>query len=256
MEKIDYVLDFCVHTGMEMLECGANLERVKLSIQKICKKYNLHEVSIFVLNNHLSVGAREADGAAATRQISVPYNEIHLEKLRRLNNLVEDVCTSETEPEALEDKLYEAIMVRRYSNAVNLIGYCLAMSCLCRIFGGHWQDILITDAITVLLYFISNIFAREKMNRIISNVICMFLSGVIAGGFTYIGFATDIFAIIITNAFFLIPGIPLVNSVRNILCGHEMNGILELLKVILEVLTIVAGLYIAYFLFGKNFINL
>ena len=48
-----------------------------------------------------------------------------------------------------------------------------------------------------------------------------------------------------------IPGVPLVNSMRNILCGNEMNGILELLKVILETLTICFGVFIAYALFGR-----
>jgi hypothetical protein len=46
----------------------------------------------------------------------------------------------------------------------------------------------------------------------------------------------------------------MVNSVRNILCGNEMNGIIELLKVFLEVITIVAGLYIAYFFFGQWYV--
>ena len=37
MQDIDYILDFVVHLGREMLECGANLERVNMSIEVICK---------------------------------------------------------------------------------------------------------------------------------------------------------------------------------------------------------------------------
>jgi uncharacterized membrane protein YjjP (DUF1212 family) len=79
----------------------------------------------------------------------------------------------------------------------------------------------------------------------------MFLAGVIALFFTYIGFSKNFYSIIITNAFYLIPGVPMVNAVRNILCGNEMNGIIELIKVFLEVVTIVVGLSIAVFFFGQ-----
>ena len=48
----------------------------------------------------------------------------------------------------------------------------------------------------------------------------------------------------------MIPGIQMVNAFRNIICGNEMNGIIEMVKVILEVVTIVAGLYIACLVFG------
>jgi uncharacterized membrane protein YjjP (DUF1212 family) len=53
----------------------------------------------------------------------------------------------------------------------------------------------------------------------------------------------------ITNAFYLIPGIPMVNAVRNLLCGNEMNGLVELFKVALEVVAIVAGIYSSWYIF-------
>lgn len=251
MHDIDYILDFVVHLGREMLECGANLERVNMSIEVICKSYNLREVSIFSLNNSISVSAKNAGEPAKVRQVAVPINGIHLERLRRLNNLSYQVCHEKPKPEKLEDMLFEALMVPNYSTPILILGYIIAMACLCRMFGGGLKDIIVADLGTVIIFFVSNHLAGKKLNRIITNVVSMFIAGVIALLFVYIGFAKNIYAIIITNAFYLIPGIPMVNSMRNILCGNEMNGILELLKVILEVLTIVAGLSIAYFLFGQ-----
>ena len=251
MQDIDYILDFVVHLGREMLECGANLERVNMSIEVLCKSYNLREVNISLLNNSISVSARNAGEPAKVRQEAVPINGIHLERLRRLNNLSYRVCQEKPKPEKLEDMLFEALMVPNYPTQILLLGYIIAMTCLCRLFGGGIRDIIVADMSTVLLFFLSNHLAGKQLNRIITNVVSMFIAGVIALLFVYIGFAQNLYAIIITNAFYLIPGIPMVNSVRNILCGNEMNGILELLKVILEVLMIVAGLFIAYFLFGQ-----
>jgi uncharacterized membrane protein YjjP (DUF1212 family) len=251
MENIDYILDFSVHLGREMLKSGANLERVERSIELVCKTYKLREVSISLLSSSITLSAREAGQPAKVRQVKVPFCEIHLERLRKLNNLSYRVCEEKPNPLQLEDMLYDATMTESYSPRVLLLGYIVAMSCLCRIFGGTWRDILVADISTVGIFFMTNRLAREHLNRIIPNVISMFLAGVIALFFTYIGFAENFYAIIITNAFYLIPGIPMVNAVRNILCGNEMNGIIELIKLFLEVVTIVAGLSIAIFFFGQ-----
>jgi uncharacterized membrane protein YjjP (DUF1212 family) len=251
MQKIDYVLDFAVHLGREMLECGANLERVNLTMEIICKTYQLREVTIFALSSYLSVSAKELGGETCIRQTSIPVNGLHLEKLKKLNNLSYKVQSEKPAPEKLEDMLFETLMTPTYPTYINLIGYLIAMMSLCRIFGGTITDILIASINTVIIFFISNIFIREKLNRIITNIVTMFICGCIAIFFTSINFSQNVSVIIITNAFYLIPGIPMVNAVRNIICGNEMNGILELLKVFLEVGTIVAGLYIAFFCFGS-----
>lgn len=256
MQQIDYVLDFVVHMGREMLECGANIERVILSMERVCKCYNLREVSITALNTSISVSARvNQEEPAKIRQVTVPNNGIFLEKLRKLNTLLEKVCEEKPAPEDLEDMLYEALMVSGYSKWGTLLGYLLAMIGLCGIFEGGIPEMVVVCISTTVLFAVSNYFAREKMNRIITNIVCMFLAGCIALFFTYIKFTDNLYAIIITNAFFLIPGIPMVNAMRNILCGNEMNGILEMLKVFLEVITIVAGLYVAYFCFGRWYVT-
>ena len=64
--------------------------------------------------------------------------------------------------------------------------------------------------------------------------------------FFAIGFVQNFYIVVITNAFFLIPGIPMINCTRNILCGNEMNGVIDLLKVLLEICAIVAGVAAAY----------
>lgn len=252
MDRIDYILDFTVRLAREMLECGANLERVNLTIESICKSYGLREVTVFSLSSYVKVSVRELGKASRARCIAVPINGIHLVKLAKLNNLSRSICRQKPEPEKLEDILFEALLVPSYSAGIMLLGYLLAMSCLCMIFDGGIRDVIVADFSTVLLYYIFAYFARLKMNRIIANTVCMFLAGMVALVAYRIGFAVNFYAIIITNAFYLIPGIPMVNAMRNLLCGNEMNGIIELVKVVLEVITIVLGLFLACCLLGRD----
>lgn len=253
MKDIDYVLDFAVHLGREMLLAGANLERVNTTMEIICKQYNLHEVSVFSLSSSVSLSAKNNDGDTHIRQLAVPAAGIHLTKLRKLNTLSYKVCNEKIEPSQLEDMLYSALMVPSYSEWIEMLGFVIATVSLCRIFGGGLTELLVIAISTVAVYWLNRFLAKAKLNRIITNIINMFFTTSITFLAVYTHFAEDIMSMLTAMSLMFIPGVPLVNSIRNIFCGNEMNGILELLKVILEVLTICAGVYISYFVFGRWF---
>lgn len=155
MEEIDYILDFVAHLGREMLECGANLERVKMSMEMICKKYGLKEISVFALNSHISISARKYGERAVVREVAVPFNAIQLERLARLNDLSYRVCEEKPSVEKLEDMLYEALLVSGYSAWQIIVGYLLAMNSLCLIFGGRLHEIVIVSISTCIIFAVN-----------------------------------------------------------------------------------------------------
>lgn len=55
MSKTEKVLEFCIELGRRMIVAGANLERVELAMQLICRAYGFEDVSIFMLTSHISV---------------------------------------------------------------------------------------------------------------------------------------------------------------------------------------------------------
>ena len=59
MERIDYILDFCKELGKEMIACGANIERVNLTTEKICHAYGLHDVTCANLTTRISISAKD-----------------------------------------------------------------------------------------------------------------------------------------------------------------------------------------------------
>lgn len=250
METIDFVLKFVTDLGKAMLSCGANVERVTLTIEMICRAYRLHDVSIRISNVHITVCARNKMGRIETIQVTVPPASFNLEKLKKLTDLAFFVRKKKPNPRHLDRHLERLATVDPYTLPVVYGGYIVAMASLCRIFGGVWQDMLIVLLNTTILFGLSLLWSRARLNRIITNVVNMFVCCSIAFGFHYLGFVQHFPVVIITNAFYMIPGIQMVNAMRNILCGNEMNGIIEMIKVVLEVVTIMAGLWLSFFCFG------
>lgn len=250
MNDLEYILDFTVNLGGCMLNSGANLERVNDTMNRICLSYHLNTISIFSLSSTIILSAKSPDNVSATRQLSIPSTGIHLEKLRRFNELSRRVCSETPAPSSLAKLLQEADTIQEYSTVTVIIGYLIAMSCLCIMFGGSLLDVLAADLITIVLFWTIRLLTKPQLNHIITNILCMWIAGTLAIFLVKIGLGEHYFSIIITNSMVMIPGIPLVNAVRNLLCGNEMNGILEFLKVILETVAIVLGLLISIYMFG------
>ena len=249
MERIDYILDFCKELGKQMIASGANIERVNLSIERICHAYGLHDVTCANLTSRISISAKDENKLYAHRQTDVPPQNINLEKLKKLNNLAFDVCKDKPKEDTLYDLLH-SIKTNDFPWWVMMIGFLVAMLGLARIFCAGWTEILVVELNTLLLFGLSRAFTRVHINKIITNFFSMFLCSIIAMGLYAAGFIQNFYIVVITNAFFLIPGIPMINCARNILCGNEMNGAIDLLKVLLEVCSIVAGVAAAYALLG------
>ena len=249
MERIDYILDFCKELGKQMIASGANIERVNLSIEKICHAYGLHDVTCANLTTRISISAKDENKRYAHRQTDVPPQVFNLERLKKLNNLSYEVRDHTPDVTTLYDLLH-SVKSNDFPWWVMMIGYLLAMAGLARIFSANPAELLISELNTLILFGFSKLFSKVHITKIITNFLCMFVCSAIAMLFYRMGFVKNFFIVIITNAFFLIPGIQMVNCARNLLCGNEMNGVIDLLKVFIEVCTIVAGVAAAYAVFG------
>ena len=249
MKKIDYVLDFCKELGKQMIVSGANIERVNHCIERVCHAYGLHDVTCANLSTRISISAKDEEKTYAHRQTDVPPQVINLERLKKLNNLSFEVVKNTPDEKTLYDLLH-SVTSNDFPWWIMMLGFMVAMMALARIFCAGYQEILIVELNTLILFGLSKLFSKVHINKIITNFISMFLCSMIAMGFYALGFINNFYIVAITNAFFLIPGIPMINCARNLLCGNEMNGAIDLLKVLLEVCTIVAGVAAAYAILG------
>ena len=250
LSKSELVLEFCVELSRRMIVSGANLERVQLAVDRICHAYGLSDVSLFLLSNNISLSAMDAEGHFAARQCTIPPAGIHLERLKKLNRLSYTVVSEKPEPERLYRLLGEASQVRDYPDWAVLLAQIGALSCLCLIFGGGVSEVLSVALVTGVLHYVMLLMAKPGLDRVVTNAATMWLATVAAILVMQTGISTNAPVILITISMLVIPGIPLVNSVRNLLCGNEMNGILQLAKVLIETLSLAMGIYLALWMFG------
>ena len=250
MNNVEYILDFAANMGCRMLTVGANLERVNDTMYRICDSYHLSSISIFSLSKMISVSAKSPEGMVGVRQISIQNVEKHMEKLNQLNQLSRKVCSETPPPEKLSELLDDAEKVNDYSRGIIVLGYIIAMTSIGVLNGGSIKDIICADVNTLILLWMSDYLDKRNINRIVANILCTWVAGTLAILYVMLGIGEQFFVIVIVNSMLFVPGSDMVNAFRNILCKNEMNGILELLRVVLETVAIVFGIVISMYMFG------
>lgn len=246
----EYVLEFCVELSRRMILSGANLERVQLAVARICHVYDLEDVSLFLLSDNITLSALDSAGRFAIRHCSIPPAGIHLGRLKALNDLSFSVAAKKPAPTKLHALLVEASRVRERPDWAVLLGQVMALSCLSLIFGGGLRELIAVALAAVALHYVLIAAARPVLGRMVTNALSMYLATLVVILLMRTGLSQNGPVILITLSMLVIPGIPLVNAVRNLLCGNEMNGILQLAKVCIETLALAMGIYLALLMFG------
>lgn len=246
----EIILEFCVELCRRMILSGANLERVQLAVERICRAYGLEEVDLFLLSHRVSLSVVDADGEFVLRQCTIPPAGIQLEQLQQLNRLSFEVVKERPEPKRLYKLLDQATEVADRPDWQILLAQIGALCCLGLIFGGGAQELMAVSLVAVVLHYVMLLSAGLGLDRVVMNAVNLWFATVAAILVMNSGISTNGPVILITVSMLAIPGIPLVNSVRNLLCGNEMNGILQLAKVIIETLSMGMGICVALWMFG------
>ena len=247
----DLVMDFAMAVGEQLILCGVELWRAEDLLHMIFDAYEMDEASVMILPNMLTITARKKGRKTMTRQRNIGEAAVNLEKLTNLKRLVYGLEQDRPEPEKLMPLFRSAMNVKPYPFWARLTGTICALLALVYLFGGGLREGAVTVVCAVVILTAGALLRQIRgANIMLVNAVSAFLAGTIAIlAYQYL-LPVNPYIVITVSAFSLLPGIPLINSARELMYGRTMSGSFLLLEVVVETLFIAGGYYIAIALFG------
>ncbi len=244
------VLSAAMDIGEHMLKSGAEVYRVEDCIRRICYAYGASSVDVFCITSSmlLSVDFPEEHRISQTRRIETYTTD--LERVDRLNQLSRRMCAERSDYASFKKALSEILSVKRYSYLSEMAAFALIAAAFTVFFGGSWQDALISAVIGVILKATVYFASVVNFNRVLSNLISSFTMSVLAFLAVRVGLARSAEMIVIGNIMLLIPGVLLTNSIRDMISGDTMTGILRFAEAIILALAIAGGYILAFYAVG------
>lgn len=248
--RVEEVMDVALDIGERMLESGSAVNRVEDTVSRICNSYGLQNVEVFTLNSLSFVSATAEDGRTVTKTKRMRSSKTSLHQTELLNELSRYICSNRPTYEEIEKKKKELLEQDKEIVWMNILGYMFGTGSFTFFYGGGLRDAIATALISVFVFLLNRYADRLKKNMLIYTLLATFCVGALANLLVRIGLGVQLDKVIIGDIMLFIPGLGIVNAVRDLLYGDIMTGFFRLVEAIIIAGAIACGIAMALLLFG------
>ena len=243
----DAVLELASEAGHILLQNGAEISRVEDTMSRISSHYGVESGNFFVLSN--GIFTTDAPGHYAKVEF-IPIRAIQLSKVVAINRLSYDISAGKYSIEEARHIL-DKIKSDKGKPAWELIlGSAFGAAGFCAVFGGGFIDCAADFFIGALLYVFCLFVSEKYMSKIVGGI-CNALVATLLCILSYrLGFGYSLSNLIIGAVMPLIPGVPFVNGVRDLVNSDYIAGITRLTDAMLGFFCIAIGVSISFLLDG------
>lgn len=231
--------------GEQMLLSGAEIGRVEDSMRLICSAYGCTRVDAFTITSSIVVSLITSDGKHITQTRRINAGKTDLTKVHRLNDLSRRICSEKPDYDHVEAQLLDICSAKTYPLWLEALASAMIAGAFAMFFGGSLLDGLAACILGFLCRFLTDIMEKAGMNQVFVNVVATFVLCLLSSGFTSLKIGHDPDIMMIGTIMLLIPGIGLTNSVRDLISGDIMSGLLRFFNSLLVAAAIAAGYIVA-----------
>lgn len=250
MDRHSMLVRELLHIGEALLAAGAEVSRVEDTVERLARAYGAKHVDIFVITSDIVLTICFEDDSVLTQTRRISYAAgTDFSRLEALNALSRACCAQPIPLDELHRRV-QAIRAQQRPAAMHYLGSVLGGSMFTMFFGGGWQDGLFAAVVSALVCFLQ----RRALPHFRNAAVFDLLAGLLLG--SIICLASQLFPVLsqgkllIGVIMLLIPGVALTNSVRDMLVGHTVSGMMRLSESLVLAGALAMGFGSAIYLFG------
>lgn len=235
----------------EMMFCsGGEVHRVENTLAYMGEAYGATETNVLVITTSIVITMKFDDGNLITesRRVKSPGSN-KLWRLESLNALSRKCCEQPLPIDELENEIEKCKIPTNPWRFY--LGSALTAGAFAVFFGGR-----IFDGIAAAIFALAvGLFQRRLSdifpNNIIFNIACSFFAGVLISGTARLLPFINADMVTIGVVMLLIPGTAFTNSVRDLLVGDTISGLMRLIESFLWAAGLAIGFMLAILLVGR-----
>ena len=240
-EEAEKYLYAAMAVGEAILEYGGEVSRVEDSIRRICLSYALARADVFCITSAIITTVYFNRDEACTQTCRITHTENDFDRLGRVNSLSRTICAEHTDPDAVLARLDEIRRKDTHPLPVRMMIYALIPASFTVFFGGNASDMLISGLIGALLLCLGGRLKETQFNSLFTALFCSLAGGFLANLLTLGISGSHASLISIGNVMVFIPGVKFTNSIRDLLTGETITGLVCLAESLLLAVVVATG---------------
>lgn len=243
-EHLKSVCIFFADYAAQLLACGATSMRTQRNVARMAAKWDV-SAQMIILPNTVDMCVWDSNHEHSYKQtVKVPASAISFAINTRLSNLswrvVEDKFASFAETRDAYEKILAS--TRPVNKWVVLTLVMFANASFCRLFGGDFTSMGIVALATLVGYYLKIIMLEAHADVRIVFICCSFISAVIGTAGYVFGLGTTPDLALGASVLYLIPGIPYINSVSDMIDNHHLCAFARFMNAVILTVCIAIGL--------------
>ena len=249
-ERLKDTAIFLAEYASTLMAVGAQTSRIQLNTVRMARSFGYH-TNLLIFPKTLSITLLDAEHNRSYTYIKkTPGMALNFKVNMKLSALSWRAFDHKLPLGELWRMFKMIVKEKRESPWLVLLLASLANACFCRLFDGNLTSMAIVFAATLVGFFIRQQLTRRGVNHLAVFVTCAFVSTMIgATDYLYFHGGTEDISLG-TSMLYLVPGVPLINGVMDIVDGHALDGIARLTNACLLIICIALGLSATVIMLG------
>lgn len=216
------ICNFLANYAAWMLGCGATCIRIEKNVERMSQAFGLH-CEINIMPSHILLSMwNEQHSESYTTICKIHRCGISFNINTLLSRLSWEVADKKLDYQGAVSSFRQIITAKPENKYLVLVLASLANGSFCRLFGGDFISVGIVFMATLLGYGLKLILLDYKTHIRLVFLCCAFVSSVISAAGKLFGLGDTPEIALGTSVLYLIPGIPYINSLSDLLDGHYL----------------------------------
>jgi uncharacterized membrane protein YjjP (DUF1212 family) len=242
---IEDVAHLALQVGRLLFENGADTAEVQASVVRFAAAfgYEAHLMVSYEVLLLTLVGGGQFRTKVGYR---VPAINVNMAAIADVSRLVQEVENGRRGLPEVQAELAEVeIRPPVYGRWIVVVALGLTAASLARLFGGDWPTFAIAWLAGSVGMWLRQELGRRGFNLFFIPFAAALVSGAIGGAAVLLGVSGTPALCLVAPGMIIVPGVPLVNGVQDMLKNHMTQGIARLGLGVLITLAIAFGLFVA-----------
>lgn len=243
--KRDRTATVLLEIGNIMMSSGANTERIRVTLRRIASSWG-YNLELMITHRALILTLMDESGEYAFSKIKrIGMHSVNFSIVSNISHMSWNVAKGKWSIEQVVDEIERLKKTPHFNRWLLLFLVGLSDASFCFLFGGDPVAMSIAFIATVIGLFVKQEAGKKELNPYVVIFIGAFVASLISYLAFFIPFCKVPDAAFATSVLYLIPGIPLVNSITDMIDGNIQNGIARGVNVFLISFAITFGLMLA-----------
>lgn len=239
MKEIGLVL---LDIGAHLMSSGASTARVRITLNRISDTFG-YRCDVFITNRALMLTVHTDDHSqffSSVKRIS-PHG-INFKLVSGISRMSWRVVEEHWTLDSIRAELERLRSLPHYPRWLILTMVGLAGAAFCRLLGGHAIEMITSFAATVAGLFVRQEALRKNFNPYLCAYFASATASLLAGAAIKFNLGISPELGFTASVLFLVPGVPLITSVSDLMDGNILNGLSRGVNAMLISLAIALGL--------------